>query len=152
MSEPVIPGAPAGVRLRPHLDQLTVYTPGASTGVPAGIPIVKLSSNEGAEGPTPAALAALSAEAPDLNRYPDAGELHAALAAAHGLAPDMVAASPGADMSIAYLASAPLPEPPPLPPAPEEGKPAAPLPPPQLSPREQLVQALLLSNELMFVD
>ena len=106
MSEPVIPGAPAGVRLRPHLDQLTVYTPGASTGVPAGIPIVKLSSNEGAEGPTPAALAALSAEAPDLNRYPDAGELHAALAAAHGLAPDMVAASPGADMSIAYLASA----------------------------------------------
>ena len=54
--------------------------------------------------------------------------------------------------AIAYLASAPLPEPPPPPPAPEEGKPAAPLPPPQLSPRAQLVQALLLSNELMFVD
>jgi hypothetical protein len=54
--------------------------------------------------------------------------------------------------AIAFLASAPVPEPPPLPPAPEEGKPAAPLPPPQLSPREQLVQALLLSNELMFVD
>ena len=106
MSEPVIPGAPAGVRLRPHLGDLAVYAPGASSGVPEGVPIVKLSSNEGAEGPTPAALAALAAEAPELNRYPDSGALHAALAAAHGLTADMVAASPGADMSIAYLASA----------------------------------------------
>ena len=106
MSEPVIPGAPAGVRLRPHLGQLAVYAPGASSGVPEGVPIVKLSSNEGAEGPTPAALAAMSAATPELNRYPDSGALHAALAAAHGLSPDMVAASPGADMSIAYLASA----------------------------------------------
>ncbi|MGI9116421.1 MAG: pyridoxal phosphate-dependent aminotransferase [Gaiellales bacterium] len=106
MADTIIPGAPAGVRLRPHLDTLAVYTPGASTGVPEGVPIVKLSSNEGAEGPTPAALAALAAEASELHRYPDSGDLHAALAATYGLPLDMVAASPGADMSIAYLAAA----------------------------------------------
>jgi hypothetical protein len=54
--------------------------------------------------------------------------------------------------AIAFLASAPLPAPPAPPPPAEEGKPAPPAPPPPLSPREQLVQALLLSNELLFVD
>ena len=101
-----LPGAPAGVRLRPFVSELAVYAPGASSGVPEGVPVVKLSSNEGAEGPTPAALAAIAAEAPELNRYPDSSALHTALADAHGLAPNMVAASPGADMSIAYLAAA----------------------------------------------
>ena len=54
--------------------------------------------------------------------------------------------------AIAFLASAPFSQPSPSPPAPEEGKPVPPPPPPPLSPREQLVQALLLSNELMFID
>jgi hypothetical protein len=54
--------------------------------------------------------------------------------------------------AIAFLASAPILEPPAPPPPPEEGKPAPPVPPPPLSPREQLVQTLLLSNELVFVD
>ena len=99
------PGAPDAVRVRDHVADLAVYTPGASHGVPEGVPVVKLSSNEGAEGPTPAALAALAAEAPDLNRYPESNDLRDALAAAHGLAPGQVAASPGADMSIAYLAA-----------------------------------------------
>ena len=62
------PGAPDAVRVRDHVADLAVYTPGASHGVPEGVPVVKLSSNEGAEGPTPAALAALAAEAPDLNQ------------------------------------------------------------------------------------
>lgn len=101
-----IPGAPDGVRIRDHVADLAVYVPGASHGVPEGVPVVKLSSNEGAEGPTPAALAALAAEAADLNRYPESAALQEALAAAHGLAPDQVAVSPGADMSIAYLAAA----------------------------------------------
>ena len=54
--------------------------------------------------------------------------------------------------AIAFLAAAPLPAPLPPPPPPEEGKPAAPLPPPPLTPREQLVQMLLVSNELLFID
>ena len=54
--------------------------------------------------------------------------------------------------AIAFLASAPILEPPAPPPLPEEGKPAPPVPSPPLSPREQLVQTLLLSNELVFVD
>jgi len=54
--------------------------------------------------------------------------------------------------AMAFLATAPALEPPAPPPLPEEGKPAPPIPPPQLSPREQLVQTLLLSNELLFVD
>ena len=105
MSPHRIPGAPDAVRIREHVADLAVYVPGASHGVPEGVPIVKLSSNEGAEGPSPAALAALAAEAPDLNRYPESVALQEALAAAHGLAPNQVAASPGADMSIAYLAA-----------------------------------------------
>jgi len=56
------------------------------------------------------------------------------------------------DGARAFLASAPVPEPPPPPPPPEEGKPVPPAAPPALSPREQLVQTLLLGNELMFVD
>ena len=54
--------------------------------------------------------------------------------------------------AIAFVASAPVPPPPPPPPVQEEGKPAPPAPVPALSPKEQLVQALLLSNELLFVD
>jgi len=54
--------------------------------------------------------------------------------------------------AVAFLAAAPVTPPPPSPPPPEEGKPAPPQAPPPLSPREQLVQALLLSNETMFVD
>ncbi|MFM7251187.1 MAG: DUF1553 domain-containing protein [Planctomycetaceae bacterium] len=53
--------------------------------------------------------------------------------------------------AIAFVAGAPEPAPPPPVPA-EEGKPAPPSPPPPLSPRDQLVQALLLSNEFLFVD
>ena len=54
--------------------------------------------------------------------------------------------------AIAFLAAAPVTPPPPSPPPPEEGKPTPPPGPPSLSPREQLVHALLLSNETMFVD
>lgn len=101
-----IPGAPHGVRLRPHVAGLDVYLPGASTGVPAGVPIVKLSSNEGAEGPLPEAVRAMEALAPELHRYPDSTGLVEAIAADRGLPAEMVTVGPGADMLIQYLASA----------------------------------------------
>ncbi|MBM3680819.1 MAG: aminotransferase class I/II-fold pyridoxal phosphate-dependent enzyme [Actinobacteria bacterium] len=101
-----IPGAPSGVLLRPGVADLAVYVPGASTGVPEGVPIVKLSSNEGAEGPLPAARAALEAEAGELYRYPDSQPLVRAIAERRGLPEEMVTVGPGADMLIQYIASA----------------------------------------------
>ncbi|MFM7245901.1 MAG: pyridoxal phosphate-dependent aminotransferase [Actinomycetota bacterium] len=101
-----IPGAPSGVLLRPGVADLAVYVPGASTGVPEGVPIVKLSSNEGAEGPLPAARAALEAEAGELHRYPDSQPLVRAIAERRGLPEEMVTVGPGADMLIQYIASA----------------------------------------------
>lgn len=101
-----IPGAPSGVLLRPGVADLAVYVPGASTGVPEGVPIVKLSSNEGAEGPLPAARAALEAEAGELYRYPDSRPLVRAIAERRGLPEEMVTVGPGADMLIQYIASA----------------------------------------------
>ncbi len=101
-----IPGAPSGVLLRPGVADLAVYVPGASTGVPEGVPIVKLSSNEGAEGPLPAARAALEAEAGDLHRYPDSQALVRMIAERRGLPAEMVTVGPGADMLIQYIASA----------------------------------------------
>ena len=105
MSGSRIPGAPDGVRIRSHVADLAVYVPGASHGAPDGVPVVKLSSNEGAEGPSAAALAALAAHAPDLNRYPEAQDLAAAIAAQQGLPAEMVTVTPGADIAIAYLAA-----------------------------------------------
>ena len=101
-----IPGAPSGVLLRPNVADLVVYVPGASTGVPEGVPIIKLSSNEGAEGPLPAARAALEAEAGDLHRYPDSQDLVRLIAERRGLPAEMVTVGPGADMLIQYIASA----------------------------------------------
>ncbi len=106
MSDRRIPGVPADVRLHEHVHGFAVYSPGASAGVPPGVPIIKLSSNEGAEPPVPAALAALADNAAEAYRYPDSTELIELLARQHGLAPDQVSVSPGADMMIGYLASA----------------------------------------------
>lgn len=101
-----IPGAPDAVRLRPHVADLAVYVPGASTGVPDGVPIVKLSSNEGAEGPLPVALEAMARDAAELHRYPDSTDLIATIAEVQGLPVEQVTVAPGADTLIAYLAAA----------------------------------------------
>jgi histidinol-phosphate aminotransferase len=69
--------------------------------------VVKLASNEGPYGPFPAALDAIAAAAPGLNRYPEgATELLEALGARHGLGPERIAAGNGADGVIANIALA----------------------------------------------
>ena len=69
--------------------------------------VVKLASNEGPYGPFPAALDAIAAAAPGLNRYPEgATELLEALSARHGLGPERIAAGNGADGVIANVALA----------------------------------------------
>src|SRR3954468_5049990 len=68
--------------------------------------IVKLSSNEGAFGPPPAAVAAFEAAAAELNRYPDGGglRLRSELAARHGVALEQVVLGNGADELIRLCA------------------------------------------------
>jgi histidinol-phosphate aminotransferase len=70
--------------------------------------IVKLSSNEGAFGPLPAAVAAFEAAAGELNRYPDGGglRLRGELAARHGVPLEQVVLGNGADELIRLCAVA----------------------------------------------
>jgi histidinol-phosphate aminotransferase len=72
--------------------------------------IVKLSSNEGAFGPLPGAVAAFEGAVAHLNRYPDGGgvPLREALSARHGLPPGQVVLGNGADELIRLCAIATL--------------------------------------------
>ncbi len=67
--------------------------------------VIKLASNENPLGPSPKVLAALQAALPELNYYPDAQAytLCRAIAARHGVAPDMVRVGNGADGLIREL-------------------------------------------------
>ena len=70
---------------------------------PAGV--VKLSSNENPLGPAPRALAAITAAAANVHRYPDAGSLalRQALAQRFGISPDMVICTNGSDEMVFLL-------------------------------------------------
>ena len=99
------------MQARPEIADLRPYQPGKPASAlrrELGLErIVKLGSNEGPRGPFPAAIEALAAAAPGLNRYPEGGaELLERLAGRHGLTPDRVAAGNGADAVIANLALA----------------------------------------------
>ena len=99
------------MQARPEIADLRPYQPGKPASAlrrELGLErIVKLGSNEGPVGPFPAAIEALAAAAPGLNRYPEGGaELLERLAGRHGLTPDRVAAGNGADAVIANLALA----------------------------------------------
>ena len=68
---------------------------------------IRLDCNESALGPFPAAVAAITAAASDAHRYPDRdGVLIEALAARHGLAPEMIVLGNGADALIGYISAA----------------------------------------------
>ena len=96
---------------RPEIAELRAYEPGKPASAlrrELGMDgVVKLASNEGPHGPFPAALEAIAAAAPGLNRYPERGlELMEALAARHGLGIERIAPGNGADAVIANLALA----------------------------------------------
>ena len=78
--------------IRPDLDSLPAYVPGRS--VPG---LIKLASNEVADPPAPAVLAAIGRAAAEGNRYPDLGvvELTDRIAALHDLAPERIAVGCG---------------------------------------------------------
>ena len=70
--------------------------------------VIKLSSNEGALGPSPKAVAAYEAVSPHLARYPDGacGELRKAIGSRFGLAPERIVCGAGSDEILALLARA----------------------------------------------
>lgn len=92
---------------RPGILDIAPYVPGAST-VDGVERIIKLSSNEGALGPSPKAVAAYQALAGKLHRYPDGGsaDLRAAIGARHGLDPDRIICGAGSDEALGLLARA----------------------------------------------
>ncbi len=70
--------------------------------------VIKLSSNEGALGPSPQAVAAFEAASGDLGRYPDGASdaLRAAIGARFGLAPERIICGAGSDEILGLLARA----------------------------------------------
>lgn len=82
---------------KPWIDAIHAYVPGKSTGAD-GRKLIKLSSNENPLGTSPLALAA-RADAVEPSRYPDSDStaLRSAVAATHGLDPDLVVMGTGSD-------------------------------------------------------
>jgi histidinol-phosphate aminotransferase len=92
---------------RPGIGDIAPYVPGSST-VEGVDRIIKLSSNEGALGPSPKVVAAYEKLAGKLHRYPDGGsvELRIAIGARHGLDPDRIVCGAGSDEVLGLLARA----------------------------------------------
>jgi len=92
---------------RPGILDISPYVGGESKI--AGVDrIIKLSSNEGALGPSPKAVAAYQAVGPEMHRYPDghAVKLRQAIAAHHGLDAARIVCGCGSDEILQLLARA----------------------------------------------
>jgi histidinol-phosphate aminotransferase len=81
---------------------------GGKSALPGQAKPIKLSSNEGALGPSPRAIAAMQKAAETMHRYPDGGasELRAALAKRFGLNAERIVCGAGSDELIALLCRA----------------------------------------------
>ncbi len=91
-------------RPRPEILEIEPYVGGSST-LPGINRVVKLSSNEGAFGPPPGAVAAFARTAAELHRYPDGActELRRALGARFRLDPARLVCGAGSDDLIYQL-------------------------------------------------
>jgi histidinol-phosphate aminotransferase len=92
---------------RPGILEIAPYVPGKSSAEGHAKP-VKLSSNEGALGPSPRALAAYARAAAEIHRYPDGSceALRAAIGRRFGLDPARIVCGAGSDELIALLVKA----------------------------------------------
>ncbi|MPY69451.1 MAG: histidinol-phosphate transaminase [Alphaproteobacteria bacterium] len=91
---------------RPGILDIEPYRPGKSS-VPGGpAHAIKLSANEGALGPSPAALAAYAGAAKTLHVYPEGGAvtLREAIGRVHGLDPDRIVCGAGSDELLYNIA------------------------------------------------
>lgn len=95
MSEPVA---------RPEIFSVASYV-GGEAKLPGWETPLKLSSNEGAFGPPPMAIAAMQACAARVHRYPDGSsrKLREALGATHGLDPERIICGNGSDELLSLL-------------------------------------------------
>jgi len=92
---------------RPAIMAIAPYVGGEST-IPGVSRIIKLSSNEGAFGPPPAARAAIAAGAEMMARYPDGGAraLREAIGSHFGLDPARIVCGNGSDEILSLLVQA----------------------------------------------
>jgi histidinol-phosphate aminotransferase len=88
----------------PGILDIAPYVGGDATAPGVARPI-RLASNESALGPSPKAVAAYRALAPEIHRYPDgsAAELRAALGRHHEIDPDRIVCGAGSDELIGLL-------------------------------------------------
>jgi histidinol-phosphate aminotransferase len=95
------------IQPRPSILSIEPYV-GGESALPGVNRIVKLSSNEGAFGPPPAAQEAYVAAARELHRYPDGGahRLRTAIGAKFGLDPAKIVCGNGSDELIGHLIAA----------------------------------------------
>ena len=92
---------------RPGIMDIRPYV-GGESAIEGVSRTIKLSSNEGALGPSPKAMEALRAMAPEMHRYPDgdAGQLRKAIAARFGLDPKRIVCGAGSDELLGMLCRA----------------------------------------------
>lgn len=92
---------------RPGILDIEPYVGGESR-LSGGARVIKLSSNEGALGPSPGAVAAYRQAAAEMHRYPDGGctGLRAAIGERFGLDPERIVVGAGSDELLCLLARA----------------------------------------------
>ena len=92
---------------RPGIMDIRPYV-GGESAIEGVSRIIKLSSNEGALGPSPKAMEALRAMAPEMHRYPDGGaeQLRQAIAARYGLDAGRIVCGAGSDELLGILCRA----------------------------------------------
>ncbi len=92
---------------KPGIMEISPYVGGKSS-VPGGRKPIKLSSNEGALGPSPKAIEAAGKAAAEMHRYPDGGAsaLRGAIGKRFGLDPERIVCGAGSDELIALLIKA----------------------------------------------
>jgi histidinol-phosphate aminotransferase len=92
---------------RPSILSIEAYAPGQSK-IPGVNRIIKLSSNEGAFGPPPAAMEAFVETAKELHRYPDGGStaLREAIGQRFGLDPARIICGAGSDEILLHIIQA----------------------------------------------
>ncbi len=92
---------------RPGILSIEPYV-GGKSALPGQTKPIKLSSNEGALGPSPRAIEAYRRAAENIHRYPDgsASELRVAIGKRFGLDPERIVCGAGSDEIIALLTKA----------------------------------------------
>jgi len=97
VSAPALAPRPGIMDIRPYV--------GGESALEGVSRTLKLSSNEGALGPSPKVLAALAAIGPESHRYPDGGatRMRAALGNHYGLDPERIVCGAGSDELIGLL-------------------------------------------------